>query len=97
MLTEEQRAAIELEESYREAVRRQIRESETQPSRKSLWATLNAPFILFVLSSVVLTGITSLGTWLYATYQEDTAAERAKTKLYADAAYRIAKLDIPSQ
>ena len=77
MLSDEERARIEAEESFRQKVRRQQETSEPPASSlQVLWSARNSPFGLWVLSSIVLAFI----SWGYTTYQQRFDERAQKTE-----------------
>lgn len=83
MLTNEQKVVLRAEEEFRIEVRRELEARRPAASPGSrLWALLNSSFVLWMLSSVVVAGITAV----YARSQNEYAAERERTE-------RIRKLD----
>ena len=87
-LTEEEKARIKAEEIYRAEVKDEL---EKAHSRKTdLWSILNSGFVLFLLSSVVVTLLSSLGTQTYNDYVQRKEKTELITKLNSEIAYRIA-------
>lgn len=70
-LSEEQRSRIHAEEFYRQEVRQQL---ETKGSW--LLQFLNSPFGIYVLSSILVSGL----TYLYTRHQEELESERRRTE-----------------
>ena len=62
MLTAEQRQHIKDEEYYREEVRRQLKPLESQSISAKTWRLLNSSFGLWLLSSLLLSGLTAAYT-----------------------------------
>jgi hypothetical protein len=79
-LTEERRALIRAEEIYREEVRKQLTSKDSVSSK--ILKLANSPLGIYVLSSVLLGGL----TYLYAHHQEHLQSEKARL-------LEVAKLD----
>jgi replicative superfamily II helicase len=82
MLTAEQKANVRAEEEFRLEVRRELEAARLAPPRNRLWSLLNSSFVLWLLSSVVVAGITAA----YTRYQNSYSKERERTE-------RVRKLD----
>jgi len=94
MLTETEKERIREEESFRIEVRRLLAPPEKESKgANGLWKSLNSPFALWLLSSVLITGGTAFITW----YLNNRSLERERAqsirKLTIEAKYRIARLD----
>ena len=75
MLTDDEMSLIRAEELFRLEVRRELEAAKPRPTgAQKLWSWLNSAFGLWLLSSVVLTGLTTA----YAHYRE--ASEQAHKK-----------------
>jgi hypothetical protein len=72
-LTDEKRAMIRAEEIYREEVRKQLTTSKDSASSNIL-KFANSPLGIYVLSSILLGGI----TYLYTRHQEHLQSEKAR-------------------
>lgn len=72
MLTDAQRQTIQLEERYRQEVRAQFK---SPPPPLTLWSALNSQFGMWLLSAVLLSGVSTL----YANVRADIA-ERAQAR-----------------
>lgn len=84
MLTEFEKAQIRAEEIFRSQVRREIDAGKPQPARtQKVWSWLNSAFGLWLLSSVVLTGLTTA----YAHYrdQREREVKKLETEQHLDA------------
>jgi hypothetical protein len=90
-LGEQERLRIRVEEIYREEVRKEITKPKTLSGR--LLAFLNSPFGIYVLSSVLVAGV----TYVYSQHKETLEKERSKqeelTKLADEIAFRERQLD----
>lgn len=74
LLTEGQKAMVRAEEVYRVQVQElETKADETKSDASQLWATLNSSFVLWLLSSVVLSGLAAC----YANWQSRN--EKIKT------------------
>lgn len=77
MLPEEEKNRIRAEEIFRYEVRREIETRRPEDSRgKRLWSLVNSTFGVWLLSSVVLGGL----TFAYTTYQQRSAEEMRKAQ-----------------
>jgi len=77
MLQEEEKTRIRAEEVFRQEVRREIEDRAPKPSKgKRVWSILNSSFALFVLSSLVLGGLTKL----YTDYQKRRSEQMQKNE-----------------
>jgi hypothetical protein len=88
---DEQKSLIRLEEIYRDEVRKSLSSKETRRGR--IFAFLNTPFALWILSSILLTAITA--TWSAWSNQRDkdrTKNERI-SKIKTEIAYRLSQAD----
>lgn len=94
-LTPERKLEIELEESYRHAVRERLKTPvQGKKPESKIWKILNSHFVLFLLSSVVLAGITKGTTSFLSSLESDRQRIQKSRMLYAEASYRIARLDV---
>jgi hypothetical protein len=75
ILTDEQKAQIRSEEIYRSQVRQELdaKNDQNQSSTDRLWSVLNSSFVLWLLSSVVLSGLAAC----YTAWQNHHAKARA--------------------
>lgn len=74
MLTDEQRQQIRAEEIFRRELRRSIDEQKPPLSRREkVWALLNSSFVLWLLSSVLV-------SWLTTQYAEYQSAEAERLR-----------------
>src|SRR5579863_992777 len=77
MLAEDDKARIRAEEAFRLEVRQELESSAPPPARRQrLGAWLNSSFGLWVLSSIVLTGLTTAYTY----YQNERGERNKKTE-----------------
>jgi hypothetical protein len=76
-LTAAQQAGIRAEEIYRSQVRQELdaKEAETKSGASRLWTALNSSFVLWLLSSVVLSGLAACYT-AWQNYHAKTKANR---------------------
>jgi hypothetical protein len=77
MLTDEEKSRIRLDETYREEIRRSLAVPATKTGTERVLSILNAPFMLWLLSSVVV----GLAGFFYGQWQTTSAAKakRAET------------------
>jgi len=77
MLSSEERSRIEVEEVFRQEVRRQLEAKMPTPSRgQKLWKVLNSSFSVWFLSSVVIASL----TWAVATYERSRSEQAQRTE-----------------
>ncbi|MES9930334.1 MAG: hypothetical protein ABW158_19655 [Candidatus Thiodiazotropha sp. 6PDIVS] len=69
-LDDKAKQRLRLEEIYREELRAEIRRSKTT-TRSKVWELLNSAFILWILSTIVISGI----TWAYTSWKETIEKE----------------------
>ena len=90
MLTEEEMARIRAEEVFRLEVRRTLEAAKPQPSRRQrLWLWLNSAFGLWLLSSVVLTGLTTAYTRYQNQREQQVKKEDAEKRLNTEISGRM--------
>lgn len=78
MVSDEQRLQIRAEEVFRQEVRHALEQQKAPPSaRTKAWAILNSSFVLWLLSSVLVSGLTAA----YARYQDARAARAQQQDL----------------
>lgn len=76
MLSEEERTRIKEEEIFRDEVRRSLQQPTPRSFFESrVWKLLNASIVLWLLSSVVVTGLTQ-----WYSHQQSVQAEQAKKR-----------------
>lgn len=82
MLTEEEKARIRAEEVFRLEVREGLAAAKPQaPSRQSLWSLVNSAFGLWLLSSVLLTGLTTAYTGYRNQREQQLKKEETENRL----------------
>src|SRR5215468_1449797 len=90
MLTDDEKQHLRAEEIFRQEVRREIESRIQSPSRRAtFWRALNTPFVLWVLSSIL---VASFG-WAFSTFQASRDAKsrnlESSRKLDTEIANRI--------
>jgi hypothetical protein len=78
MLTDKEQQRIRSEETFRHEVRRQLKKPESQTLPSKLKRFFNSPLGLWVLSSLVLTGLTTGYARLQAHFQARSAQEQQR-------------------
>lgn len=95
-LSDEEKERIRLEETYRYEIRKSLEDSKPKKSR--IFEILNSPFVIWVLSAIMLSGLTSM----YARYAAKAEASKAQSvriqRIIADLQTRIerAKINLES-
>lgn len=90
MLAEEDRARIRAEEIFRLEVRRELEASQPRPSRRQrLGSWVNSSFGLWVLSSVVLTGLTTAYTYYQSRRAEQVRNAETERRLDTEISGRM--------
>lgn len=84
-LTEQERERIRAEEVFREEVRATFRDKTPPTLRNRLWKFLNSSFTIFLLSSVVLGGI----SWQYQRWISAQARESERSMLREEASLEL--------
>src|SRR2546428_496097 len=87
MLTDAEKERVRAEEVFREEVRRSLQPLRTRWQR--LYDFLNSTLGIFLLSSVLVTGLSGAYTWYSQQRQEKTATFELQRKLDAEIAYRL--------
>jgi len=72
-LSDEEKERIRLEETYRHEIRKSLEDSK--PKKGRIFKILNSPFVIWVLSAIILSGITSM----YARYAAKAEASKAQS------------------
>jgi hypothetical protein len=90
MLEDREKKEIRAEEIFRAEVRRELEASRPRLSRSErLWALLNSSFALWLLSSVVLAGLTALVTSYHTNRSEELRREETARRLVTEINNRI--------
>lgn len=74
-LAEDRRREIRLEEIFRDEVKKQLEEAGPNAQKKKIWKWLNEPFVLWVLSTI-LVGVIG---WAYTQFQASWTAREENT------------------
>lgn len=86
---------VELEEAYRQKVREELRDGDprAQQMKQRVWQLLNSAFGLFLMSSVLISGLSwGYTQWVEARNEQSELGERIR-KLDLEIAYRLHYLD----
>ena len=90
-LTEQEEARIRADEMYREEVRKQL---ATPKTRTDWWlALLNSPFGIFLLSSCLISGVTTIYTRHKESNEKEAARLQAIASLTDEISFRQSQLD----